>query len=192
MSFVSVNAWIKRYLSEGIAGLQTRPGRGRKPIMDCSDTEAVRAAIEQDRQSVSKAKVVWQEATGKEAGDLTFNVFFRIGARYKRVRKRPRGVPSPKLYQYKYEKLQELEQQKSEGHIVLYDADESHVCTEEYVLYGWQLPGEDICIVSQRSARLNIFGMIDRKNNYEGFYHHREYHCRQGCEFPRYLLLSGA
>ncbi len=75
MSLVSVNAWVKRFLSEGISGLQTRPGRGRKPIMDSSDEKAVRAAIEQDRQSVSKAKSSWQAATGKEASDLTFKRF---------------------------------------------------------------------------------------------------------------------
>ena len=107
MSFVSVNAWVKRFLAEGIEGLQTRPGRGRKPIMDCSDEQAVRLAIEQDRQSVSKAKAAWQQATGKHASDMTFKRFFiRIGARYKRIRKRPRGKPSPQLYQYKYEKLE--------------------------------------------------------------------------------------
>jgi transposase len=75
MSFVSVNSWVKRFLSEGISGLETRPGRGRKPIMDCSDEQAVRTAIEQDRQSVSKAKVAWQEATGKEASESTFKRF---------------------------------------------------------------------------------------------------------------------
>lgn len=46
MSHVSVNAWVKRFKSEGIEGLKTRSGRGRKPIMDCSDEEAVRRAIE--------------------------------------------------------------------------------------------------------------------------------------------------
>jgi transposase len=75
MSLVSVNARVERVLSEGITGLQTRPGRGRKPVMNCPDGEAVRAAIEQDRQSVSKAGAAWQEATGKEAGNLTFKRF---------------------------------------------------------------------------------------------------------------------
>lgn len=75
MSLVSVNAWVKRFLREGITGLQTREGRGRKPIMDCSDEQAVRAAIEQDRQSVSKAKIAWEQATGKEASNLTFKRF---------------------------------------------------------------------------------------------------------------------
>ncbi len=52
----TVSKWLKRYEKEGIKGLETRPGRGRKPIMDCSDEEAVRRAIEQDRQSVDKAR----------------------------------------------------------------------------------------------------------------------------------------
>ena len=95
--------------------------------------------------------------------------FIRIGARYKRIRKRPRGNPSPQLYQYKYEKLQELEQQHREGRIDLYYADESHICTEGYVPYGWQFPDEDVYIASGRSVRMNIFGMIDRHNNYKGF-----------------------
>jgi hypothetical protein len=99
-----------------------------------------------------------------------FQAFFiGLGARYKRIRKRPRGIPSPQLYEYKSEKLQELERQEREGRITLYYADESHVCTEGYVPYGWQLPAEEVCIPSQRIARLNIFGMIDRKNHYEGF-----------------------
>jgi transposase len=31
------------------------------------------------------------------------------------------------------------------------------------------LPGEQVCIPSQRTAWLNIFGMINRRNRYEGF-----------------------
>ena len=51
------------------------PGQGRKPIMDCSDEEAVRKAIEEYRQSVSKAREAWQNAIGKEASDITFKRF---------------------------------------------------------------------------------------------------------------------
>lgn len=56
MTHISVNSWVKRFEAEGIKGLETRPGRGRKPIMDSSDEEAVRIAIANDRQSVMKAK----------------------------------------------------------------------------------------------------------------------------------------
>ena len=71
----AVLSWLHRFETEGIKGLETRPGRGRKPIMDCSDEEAVRRAIEEDRQSVSKAKTAWEQATGKEASELTFKRF---------------------------------------------------------------------------------------------------------------------
>ena len=71
----TVNKWLNRYKEEGMKGLETRPGRGRKPIMDCSDEEAVRLAIEQDRQSVNKAREAWQRATGKEASESTFKRF---------------------------------------------------------------------------------------------------------------------
>jgi transposase len=75
MTHISVNNWVKRYLLEGISGLETRKGRGRKPIMDCSDEEAVRKAIENDRQSVNKAREAWQNAVGKEASESTFKRF---------------------------------------------------------------------------------------------------------------------
>lgn len=75
MSHISVNSWVKRFMQEGIIGLETRPGRGRKPIMDSTDEEVVRKVIEEDRQSVSKAREAWQKATGKEASDLTFKRF---------------------------------------------------------------------------------------------------------------------
>ena len=71
----TVNSWVKRYREEGMKGLETRPGRGRKPIMDCTDEDAVRRAIEQDRQSVNKAREAWQQATGKEASESTFKRF---------------------------------------------------------------------------------------------------------------------
>lgn len=95
--------------------------------------------------------------------------FIRLGARYRRIRKRPKGKPSPQLYAYKTEKLQELVQQEKDGLIDLYYGDESHICTEGYVPYGWQFRDEDVYIPSERGLRLNIFGMIDRHNRYEGF-----------------------
>jgi transposase len=75
MTAQSVNGWVKRFESEGVKGLYTRPGQGRKPIMDCSDEDAVRGAIESDRQSVRAAKEAWRNASGKEASDLTFRRF---------------------------------------------------------------------------------------------------------------------
>ena len=75
MGLKAVSRWVARYKAEGIKGLETRPGRGRKPIMDSSDEEAVRRAIEQDRQSVNRAREAWQRASGEEASESTFKRF---------------------------------------------------------------------------------------------------------------------
>lgn len=65
--------------------------------------------------------------------------------------------------------MQELESLDSKGKIELYYADESHVCTDGYVPYGWQFKDENVYIPSEKTARLNIFGMITRRNQYKGF-----------------------
>lgn len=67
------------------------------------------------------------------------------------------------------EKLQELENLYDSGHINLFFGDESHVCTSGYVPYGWQFPDENVAIPAQKAARLNIFGMVSRDNEYHGF-----------------------
>lgn len=120
---------------------------------------------EGDESQGSVAESNWKGGERKHVQGF----FIRIGARYRRIRKRPKGQPSPQLYAYKTEKLQELERQANDGLIDLYYGDESHICTEGYVPYGWLFPGENVYIPSQRGYRLNIFGMIDRNNRYEGF-----------------------
>ena len=43
------------------------------------------------------------------------------------------------------------------------------MCTSGYVPYGWQFKDEDVYIPSEKAGRLNIFGMITRRNQYKGF-----------------------
>lgn len=65
--------------------------------------------------------------------------FSSIDARYKRIRKRPRGKPSSQLEDLKKEQLQELVKLWEDGYIDLRFGDESHVCTSGYVPSGWHL-----------------------------------------------------
>jgi hypothetical protein len=158
---------VKRFLLEGITGKLGRDEGGKLLWTVRGSCPCSHRAGQAEREQ-SQGRLVG--GYGERSKRIDLQAFFiRIGARYKRIRKRPRGVPSPLLYEYKYEKLQELERRESEGRIALYYADENHVCTGGYVPYGWQLPGEEVFIASQRTARLNIFGMIDPKNHYEGF-----------------------
>lgn len=61
MCHVSVNSWLKRYKDEGIEGLLTKPGRGRKALIDPNrDTEAIVEAVKANRSRITMAKAEWE------------------------------------------------------------------------------------------------------------------------------------
>jgi hypothetical protein len=88
----------------------------------------------------------------------------KLGGRYKRIRRHTKGLPAPEHYQLQVEKLKELEQLSLCGTIDLYYGDESHVCSEGYVPYGWQFPDEEVCILSEKAFTVNCLGFISRQN----------------------------
>ena len=75
---MAVNNWLKRYQEQGLAGLQTRAGRGRKPILNAqTDLAAVRRAVAGSRQRLSLAKAELERELGKEFSSLTLRRFLK-------------------------------------------------------------------------------------------------------------------
>lgn len=134
---------------------------------------------------------------------MSVETFFKsLGGRYKRIRRRCKGKPDTELYQFKVECLKELEKLSVLGLIDLFYGDESHVCTEGYVPYGWQFSGENVFIPSQKGAKVNCFGLISRHNkchfrttgeniDAQFIYHELELLSFQICR-PTFLVLDCA
>ena len=79
MTYVSVNAWTKRYKEEGIDGLKTKAGRGRKAVLAVEvDKEAVLQAIKANRQRTQTAKAEWEQETNKSVSLSTFKAFLKV------------------------------------------------------------------------------------------------------------------
>ena len=79
MTDVSVNAWTKRYKEEGIDGLKTKPGRGRKALLDVeADKESVLQAIKANRQRTQTAKAAGEQETNKSVSLSTFKAFLKV------------------------------------------------------------------------------------------------------------------
>jgi transposase len=77
-SEMAINNWIKRYQDQGLAGLQTKTGRGRKPILQAeTDLAAVRRAVQSSRQRISLAKAELEQELGKEFSQLTLRRFLK-------------------------------------------------------------------------------------------------------------------
>lgn len=75
---MSVNSWVKRYQQDGIAGLKTKPGRGRKTILDDqTDLDQVRTAVQNHRQKISQAKSELETGLGKKFSAKTLKRFLK-------------------------------------------------------------------------------------------------------------------
>lgn len=81
MCHVSVNSWLKRFKTNGLQGLNTKPGRGRKPFMNQTrDAQAVLKAVKANRQRIQLAKADWQatRSQGSQAvSATTFRAFLK-------------------------------------------------------------------------------------------------------------------
>ena len=74
---MTVNNWLKRYEAEGIEGLETRPGRGRKAILQAVDLEQVKAAVKQSRQRISVARAELAKSLGKDFSHSSLKRFLK-------------------------------------------------------------------------------------------------------------------
>ena len=78
MCNISVNSWTKRFVSNGINGLETQPCRGRKPIISIvEDKEVILKAIKENRQRMQTAKAEWESQSGKTVCRNTFRAFLK-------------------------------------------------------------------------------------------------------------------
>ncbi len=74
---MSVHNWVHRYQDEGTVGLETKPGRGRKAILQEQDLESVRQVVAQHRQRLSVAKAELEQALAKSFSQETLARFVK-------------------------------------------------------------------------------------------------------------------
>lgn len=73
-----VNNWLRRFELEGVAGLRTKPGRGRKPILDGEkDLARVKEAVQANRQRISLAKAELETELGKAFSTKTLERYIK-------------------------------------------------------------------------------------------------------------------
>jgi hypothetical protein len=48
----------------------------------------------------------------------------------------------------------------------LFYGDESQVCEQGYVPYGWQFAQEAVCIPFAKGVKVNLFGLISKSNQF--------------------------
>lgn len=74
---VTVNSWLRRYQAEGLEGLKTRSGRGRKPILNEADLVKVKEVVAEHRQKLSVAREELEQVLGKSFSQDTLTRFVK-------------------------------------------------------------------------------------------------------------------
>ena len=167
---LTITNWLDDWDKLAFVGLYDRPGRGRKPKLTTEQQQQVKVWAKETPKNLdsvqSKIESEWKIQVSK---DTIKRILSFLNLTWRRIRKRVAGQPDPLIYRAKKSELAELKIQDEAGEIDLRYVDETGFCLEPYVPYAWQEKGEQITVSSQRSKRLNAFGILNKRQELEVF-----------------------
>lgn len=154
---ITIYNWFNAWESRQFAGLYDRKGRGRRPILNADQQEQIREWARKYPRNLNKLIALVREEFNLDVSkDTMKRVLKSMQFSWRRIRKKVKGEPDPKVYEARKEALEVLIEEDQEGIIDLRYFDESGFCLIPYVPYAWQENGETIAIASGHSQRLNV------------------------------------
>ena len=85
--------------------------------------------------------------------------------RWKRVRKSLKSFRDPQAFTRCKRALEALQRQEDQGQIALYYCDEAGFALDPVIPYAWQESGEVIELPAMQYGRVNVLGLMKRKND---------------------------
>jgi transposase len=167
---ITIYNWFNAWDLHHFAGLYDKTGKGRRPIFDSDQKEQIREWSKIHPKNLNKILSLVNEHFGIESSKQTIKRILKsFQFSWRRIRKKVKGEPDPKVYQERKEALEKLIEEDKQGIIDLRYFDESGFCLIPYVPYAWQEKGEIIAIASGHSQRLNVLGFMNRHNDLEAY-----------------------
>ena len=161
----TIYSWLDDWESERLVGLYDRPGRGRKKTFNDDEQQQIRDWVKATPNNLNpvlaKIKETWKVEVSKTTVKRILKSF---SMSWRRLRKSLAKQPDPVEYDLKKQQLASLKRQDEQGELDLRYMDESGFCLVPYVPYAWQEKGGTLAIPSQRSKRLNVLGLMNRRN----------------------------
>jgi len=181
VSYKTIYNWFNRWESEGMVGLYNKPGRGCKPTFNSQQKERIREWAQQQPRQLKQVAQKLKEEWGITISTKTIKRILKtLSMSWHRMRRGLGGKPNPQEYQEKQAQLEELKRLDERGEIDLYYLDETGFCLIPCVPYGWQKIGEYLALSSRRSRRLNVLGIMNRKNHLETYISSQSINGRRG------------
>jgi transposase len=167
---LTITNWLNDWDKFALVGLYDRKGRGRKPKLTPEQQEQVKVWAKETPRNLdlvqNKIEEKWKTQVSK---DTIKRILLFLGMTWRRIKKQVAGEPDPLIYKAKAEELTRLKNRDRAGEIDLRYVDETGFSLEPYVPYAWQEKGDQITVDSQKSQRLNVFGILNRRQELEVF-----------------------
>lgn len=165
VSLKTIYNWFEAWETRKFAGLYDQPGRGRKPTFTPEQKEQIRQWVNdsphQLKQVLQRIEKAWKIKTSK---DTIKRILKEFAMSWRRVRRIMARQPDAAEFEAKQEALNHLQQRADNGEIDLRYLDESGFCLTPSIFYAWQEQGTILCLLCQRSPRLNVVGLLNRQN----------------------------
>jgi transposase len=162
--------WFQAWERHQLIGLYNEPGRGRKPLFNPEQKAQIREWVKAEPRNLKKVLGQIQETWDISASLETIKrVLKSVGMSWRRIRKRVAGVPDGVEYATQVAALGVLKDLDAAGEIDLRYADEAGFSLVPLVPYAWQDKTDGIEVPSQRSPQLNVFGLLNRGNQFDAY-----------------------
>src|SRR6266496_4304207 len=162
---VTVSAWITKWEHHGAQSLHDQPRSGRPAKLTPDEQVLAQHYIKEEPRSL---KGVVEHLAHKTEKRLSISTLKRLAKkarlRWKRVRKSLKSLRDPEAFARCQCALAALQKQEDKGKIDLYYFDESGFTLDPYIPYAWQEAGSVIEIPATKGSRINVLGLMNRKN----------------------------
>lgn len=161
----TMHNWMKAWSEKKLVGLYDEAGRGRKQIFSPQQKEEIRNWAKESPKNLKNLLSKIQREWGiKVSKDTIKRVLKSLLMSWRRLKKGVAGEPDPEEYQQKKQDLERLQKLDTVGEIDLRYFDETGFCLVPYIPYAWQEKGTTITVKSRQGQRLNLLGLLNRKN----------------------------
>ncbi len=162
--------WFLAWETHHLVGLYDASGRGRKPTFTEEQKHQIRLWAKETPKNLNlvlkRIQQTWNIKTSKET---LKRVLKSLSMSWHRLRRLTAKTPDPIEYQLKRLALAQIQKQAEAGEIDLRFCDESGFSLVPYVPYAWQDKGESICLMSEKSKPINVFGLMNRDNDLDAY-----------------------
>jgi transposase len=158
----AVSAWLERWHSAGLVGLDDRPRSGRPPHLTADAPHQVDQSLPEHPKDVQPvAHGLEQETTTRVRTTTSQRLIKKPRSVWKRLRTTPPTSPEPATSQRAHERLADLQARARAGACDLGDCDASGLCLAPCLPSAWQPIGHPWALPqSAHNQRLHVFGLL--------------------------------